>query len=122
MLQYLLVGLGGAVGAILRFGLYKLFEVHALYWVTLLINIAGSFIIGFFIAGTGAENMQAMQTRWLIAIGFCGGFTTFSSFSADNVNLLAQGKFGLAALYSFLSVLCCVAACFAGYKISSSFS
>ena len=113
----LMVGLGGAVGAMLRYGVTLL--CGALSWSgnlgTFLVNAAGSFAMGLLVS-------CCRQSPWLLmaTVGICGGFTTFSTFSIQSVNLLQQGKYGAAALYILATVLVCVAfaavGCWAGQK------
>ncbi|WP_245272293.1 fluoride efflux transporter CrcB [Xanthobacter sp. 126] len=108
MLLYTYVALGGALGSILRFGLNRWFTLlfgSALPWGTILINIAGSFIIGalaatFQRAGSSTPN----DVRQFLLAGLCGGFTTFSSFSLQTLDLLQAGEPGRAALNVGLSV------------------
>lgn len=108
MLVYTYVALGGALGSILRYGMNRwltLLVGGALPWGTILINIAGSFVIGalaglFQGAGSGVPN----EVRQFLLAGLCGGFTTFSSFSLQTLDLIQAGEPGRAALNVGLSV------------------
>lgn len=106
--ELLAVGLGGAAGSIARYLLsYSIFAGHTLCGFptgTFVVNAAGSLLIGVL---TGAVTDVSFVTR-LLTIGFCGGFTTFSTFSADTVRLLRDGQYAPAALYIVLSVVVCV--------------
>lgn len=106
--ELLAVGLGGAAGSIARYLLsYSVLAGHMLCGFpvgTFVVNATGSLLIGI-LTGTVTE---ASFVTWLLAIGFCGGFTTFSTFSADTVRLFRDGQYAPAALYIVLSVVVCV--------------
>ena len=110
MRNILLVGLGGAVGAMLRYGVTLL--CNALNWSsnlgTFLVNIAGSFAMGLLVSCCG-------QSPWLLmaTVGICGGFTTFSSFALETNQLMAKGQIATSVCYVTLSVLFGVLAVFA---------
>ena len=114
----LLVGLGGAIGAMLRYGVTLL--CNAINWSTnlgtFLVNIIGSFAMGLLVSCCGGSPWLLMAT-----VGICGGFTTFSTFSMQSVTLLQQGKYGMAALYILGTVIVCIAfaaiGCYVGQKI-----
>ena len=98
----LLVGAGGFAGSVLR---YLISEFSALKWGaafpygTFIVNIAGCLIIGL-IYGLGVKQIASTEMRLLLATGFCGGFTTFSSFSFEFLVLLREGHTTLAFLYA----------------------
>lgn len=110
----LLVGLGGATGAMLRYGITLLFTF--MHWSanigTLLTNAIGSFIMGMLVSA-----FQQSPILLFATVGLCGGFTTFSTFSMQSVTLLQQGRYGAAALYMLgtmaLCVLCAALGCMA---------
>lgn len=113
MLAYLWVALGGAVGSMGRFWLSGAVARHVgelFPWGTLAVNIVGSFAIGFFGTLTGTEG------RWLVPVGLrqffmlgvCGGFTTFSSFSLQTLNLAEDGEWFRAGANAVLSVALCL--------------
>lgn len=113
----LLVGLGGGIGSILRYTTTMLIGAAKIPYATLLVNVIGSFVIGLVIAfGIKDENF-AGNWKLFLATGICGGFTTFSAFSADNMQLLQSGKTGLAFLYITVSVVLSIAATFGGYQL-----
>ncbi len=117
------IGIGGGLGSICRY----LLSLAAMKWMgtafplgTFLINIIGSLLIGLFL-GFFDKNLLGDSTRLLLITGFCGGFTTFSAFSSENLNLILSGNWFTAILYSLLSVLLGISAVWLGYKMSASF-
>lgn len=122
MINLLLVALGGAVGASLRylFGMIPFKGMGVFPLSTLLINLLGSFLIGFVVSLSGRAFGE--RTTLFLKTGFCGGFTTFSTFSLENMTLIQNGNFGTAALYMGLSFVLCVAGCAAGFSVGKVFS
>ena len=113
MVIYLWVALGGALGSVGRFWLNGVVTARAgdgFPWGTLLINVLGSFAIGFF-ATLPATSDTAK--RFLMA-GICGGFTTFSSFALEFAIFVERDQIGLAAFYVAVSLAAGFAALFAG--------
>lgn len=107
MWKLLAVGLGGALGAILRY-LISLLPLKGSFPVwTLLTNLLGAVAIGF-IAGASARGRMQDVAALFWKTGVCGGFTTFSTFSLEAFSLLANGNRGLGALYILLSILLCL--------------
>jgi fluoride exporter len=116
----LAVALGGAIGSVARYlvgiGSTKLFGL-AFPWGTLIINIAGSFLIGVF-AESFALKWDLPQTiRVFLTVGICGGFTTFSTFSLDSYLLMERGDLWPAATYVIGSVVLSIGALFAGLHL-----
>ncbi|MCR4579111.1 MAG: fluoride efflux transporter CrcB [Treponema sp.] len=107
MLKCLIVGLGGALGAMLRYliGLIPLKEAFVFPIKTFLINIAGCFVIGLVVALSIKLNNLNEKTILFLKAGLCGGFTTFSSFALESTDLIKSGHTGLAILYISLSIL-----------------
>lgn len=106
--NFLLIGAGGAAGSMARYGVgYFLTRIIVQpYWFasTFAINIAGSFLIGVLFGLVSRH--QISELNWLVlATGFCGGFTTFSTFALENINLMNKGQSNLAILYTGLSVV-----------------
>jgi CrcB protein len=116
-----IVGLGGAIGTVGRFLIYQLIKTNSSFWVTLGINILGSFLIGVLL-GMGLRNSN-FETNWkvFLATGVCGGFTTFSAFSIENIQLLEQGKWMACLLYITGSVILGISAAFGGYRLITLF-
>jgi CrcB protein len=119
----LLIGLGGALGTIARYALsyWTLSISRELPWGTILINIAGSFIIGFFGTLTLSQGKFPVSenVRLFVMVGLCGGFTTFSAFSLQTLDLLRGGAPIKAMLNVILSVTLCVAAVAIGHTLAA---
>ena len=117
----LAVAVGGATGSVARYalGVVLLRSSGAFPISTLLINVVGSFFIGLFSRLFDAPDHNQVL-RVALTVGLCGGFTTFSTFSAETVTLLQQGKAGRAALYISVSVVASVLATFAGLMVGRS--
>lgn len=121
-LAVILVGAGGAAGSSLRFVLSHLIQSQSTSgfpFGTLLVNLVGCYIIGILI-GTSIHAPAKMNdnTRLLLATGFCGGFTTFSAFSAESMALIDKSEFGLAVTYIAASVILGLSATFLGILTS----
>jgi fluoride exporter len=125
MLIYLWLGLGGALGTMLRFFVNGVVSRHfgeSFPLGTLVINVTGSFVIGFFAALTEPDG------RWLVSpvfrtffmVGVCGGYTTFSSFSLQTLNLVNDGEWLYAGLNALLSFALCLLAVWLGHAIGLS--
>ncbi len=119
-MEYLWVALGGALGSMGRYGLslgMARLTGPAFPWGTILINVLGSFVIGLAasLTGPGGRLAAAGDMRVFVMVGLCGGFTTFSSFSLQTLDLLRGGQPGEALGNIALSVLLCVGAVAAGY-------
>ncbi|MFZ4056595.1 MAG: fluoride efflux transporter CrcB [Ferruginibacter sp.] len=119
MKPFLLVAFGGALGSIARYGLSLLLNGKSFPWATLSVNIVGSFIIGVVAAIALANENFNNQWRLLLATGICGGFTTFSAFTLENLQLIQEGKWLQMATYTSLSLLGGLIAVWLGYKIGS---
>lgn len=113
----LLVGLGGGIGSMLRYGSSLLIQSKLFPYATLAVNITGSFIIGIVFAMSIKEEILLNNWKLFLATGICGGFTTFSAFSLENMGLLQSGKYGLAITYILLSIILGISATFLGYLL-----
>jgi CrcB protein len=113
---YLLIALGGALGSLLRYsfgGAVQRLSASGFPTGTLFVNVSGCFIIGILVRQF--MNMQlSPELRALLIVGFCGGFTTFSTFSAETIGLIEGGEYSRATGYVILSVGLCLAATLAG--------
>jgi CrcB protein len=120
MTMYIFIALGGATGACLRYFLSQLM----LQWFgkgfpfgTLLVNIIGSFSLGFLYSLLEQGQLEAALWRTTIGIGFLGALTTFSTFSVDTLMLFQQGLWFKAALNVTLNILCCLFAAWLGTQL-----
>jgi CrcB protein len=122
-LTCLIVMAGGALGTLARYlvSLLALPISGNLPWGTIIINITGSLLIGFFGTLTLAHGRFPVSEnmRLFVMIGFCGGYTTFSSFSLQTLDLLRSGATGRAAVNVVASMILCVAAVAAGHQIAA---
>jgi CrcB protein len=117
---YLCVGAGGALGTVLRFWLSGIVAQafgERFPAGTLVINVTGSFVIGLFGTLTGPEGRWLVGSlpRLVFMIGICGGYTTFSSFSLQTLNLARDGQWGYAVLNIGLSLLLCLGGVWLGF-------
>lgn len=114
--QCVYVALGGAVGAVGRYlmGMAPFLPKTDFPLSTLLINLIGAFAISLIAQLAVQRGMQNANLTLFLKVGVCGGFTTFSTFSLETVNLLSAGKTALGLLYIGLSVLLCLLGVLAG--------
>lgn len=122
MYSFLLVGVGGAIGAMARFGFASFVDrlwPMGFPLATLLINMIGSVAMGIFI-GLMARFLPPWQedARLFIAVGIFGGFTTFSTFSLDTVALIERGELLQAGFYVLLSVVLCLIGLYLGLLVT----
>jgi CrcB protein len=129
MLAYLWVAIGGAIGSMARYGIGGLVSDKfsgSFPWGTLVVNVTGSFIIGVLGALTAPEGKMNPQSRvfavQLLMTGVCGGYTTFSSFSLQTLNLLRDREWLYAGGNILLSVVLCMIAVWLGYLLGTIFS
>lgn len=117
MKELICIFLGGGAGSALRYYIQELLHERILPysfpWATFTVNIAGSFLIGLFYALSARFNLPA-EIRLLLTAGFCGGFTTFSTFSNDGLTLIKNGFYGMFLLYALLSIALGLIAAMAG--------
>jgi len=114
MINIIAIFLGGGIGAISRYGVSVLLKTYSISFpvATLGVNILGSLILGFIAALFWSKSPSAANhtLRLAITVGFCGGLTTFSTFSWETFDLIQNGEFLLAFIYTLVSVLTCVLA------------
>lgn len=114
MISCLYVALGGALGSVSRYliGLIPLSDSVIFPYKTLIINTVGSFLIGLTVSLLGSRAAVSPNMMLFLKVGFCGGFTTFSTFALETTGLIQNGEAPIAALYIVLSVLLSVGAVF----------
>jgi CrcB protein len=118
----LLIGLGGFIGSVARFFVSRLnvyIDFLSIPLGTLLVNIAGSFLIGFLTGIADKSAILTVEWRMFLMVGLCGGFTTFSTFSSENLMLLHTGQYLSIFLYTGLSILLGFSAVFLGFITSN---
>ena len=119
MLKNLLfVGLGGALGSMLRYTVQRFANEPVFPYGTLLVNITGCFFIGL-LWGLLSRNSMAQVTGLLLMSGFCGGFTTFSAFTQEGVQMINDNRWIMLCVYTGASVIGGLLASFTGYKLTS---
>ena len=129
MLAYLWVAIGGALGSVSRYWLSGLVAARfgeTFPWGTLVINVTGSFVIGIFAALAIPEGRMDSQSRifatQFLMIGVCGGYTTFSSFSLQTLNLANDGEWLYAGANILFSVVLCLLGVWLGFLLASHFN
>jgi len=120
MINALAIFIGGGLGAISRYFVSMSMKANDLQFpfATLGVNILGSFILGFVTALFWKNEAMSHTLKIAITVGFCGGFTTFSTFSWETFDLIKNGEYLLAFLYTIISVLVCVLAVSLGAFLS----
>lgn len=124
MIRYVWVSIGGALGTAARYWFSGLVANHfgeTFPWGTMFINISGSFVIGFFATITGPDGriFASTEMRQFVMIGLCGGYTTFSSFSLQTLNLVRDGEMAWALANIGLSVVLCLVAVWIGHVVAT---
>jgi CrcB protein len=102
-----IIGSGSFIGGVARFLTTRFVQnltVSAFPFGTFMVNIIGCFLIGLFYGISDRGNLMNDEWRIFLTVGFCGGFTTFSTFSNENLSMLRDGNFFFVALYAGLSV------------------
>ncbi len=120
MLHYLLVAVGGALGAMARYWVYNAgpFPGQKSVLATVLINVVGSLLIGVMYVLVTERAQLSPEWRSLVSVGFLGAFTTYSTYSLDALQLLQQGAVANALLYLLGTMLVCLLAVYAGVLLT----
>ena len=116
----LIIGSGSFIGGIARFLISRYIQGQALStfpYGTFVVNVAGCFLIGIFYGLSERGNLMNAELRMFLTVGFCGGFTTFSTFANENISLLREGDFFYFALYTSLSIFLGLMATYTGNLI-----
>lgn len=120
---YFWIAIGSAIGGVARYWCSELIVQRlgdSFPWHTITVNILGSFIIGFFAGMTEAEGRLTVshEIRQFVMIGLCGGYTTFSTFSLQTLNLFHDGEFLHAGFNIILSIVLCLVFVWLGYSLA----
>ena len=127
MFAYLWIAMGGALGSVARYwfsGVIGRQFGETFPWGTLLVNVSGSFAIGFLaaLAEPGGRRFIGPTGRQFFMYGICGGYTTFSSFSLQTLELVREGDWAKAGANAAGSVVLCMVAVWLGYALGSGFN
>ena len=109
--EVLLIGLGGFIGSVARYYISKMnlsVDLFSIPFGTLLVNVLGSLILGFLTGIVVKSPILTVEWRLFLMVGICGGFTTFSTFTNENLMLIHNGQFLSAALYTVSGFSCSI--------------
>jgi CrcB protein len=122
MKNFFLVGIGGFIGSIARYYVSKLNLQYDLFSIpvgTLTVNVLGSFIIGILTGISAKSELLSAEWRLFLMVGLCGGFTTFSSFTNENLMLMHNGQFLTVLIYTSVSIILGFIAVYLGYTTTN---
>ena len=115
------VAFGAALGGVARYYLASALQQRlgaTFPWGTLVVNVSGSLLLGVLIRYALATPTVSVEMRALLTTGFCGGYTTFSTYSYETATLLEDGQYGRAGAYALASVVIALGATFAGFMLA----
>lgn len=117
-MNYLLIFLGGGLGSICRFGIVHLMadSKYQFPWATVMANVLACFVLGALVA-LAMKNKMSDGLVFFLMVGFCGGFSTFSTFTNETFELLATAEYGKAFLNVGVSLIVCLGSLFLGMKV-----
>jgi CrcB protein len=121
MINYILVSLGAAVGGGMRYWISNVihkFLPFTFPYGTLAVNLMGSFVLGLLIFGFDEKELLNQHLKVFLTVGFCGGFTTFSTFSFETFSLFRDSQIALGSLNILLNILICIVGVYFAYLIS----
>jgi len=110
------IAVGGAAGSVVRAAVALALPAR-FPWAILLVNVSGSLLIGWLMARLGGDDPATLRSRALLITGFCGGFTTFSTFSWQTLEQMMKGAWGAAIANVLLSVGLCLLAVWLGFRL-----
>ena len=114
--QAALVALGGAIGAVLRFGIGNIIESSEFPLSTILVNVSGSFILGM-LAVMAINSGYSEELMLFFGTGLLGAFTTMSTFSLETITLVKNDNYTLALVYACISFILCILFAFIGWEL-----
>lgn len=120
----LIIGTGSFIGGVSRFLASRYIQntiISGFPYGTLFVNVLGCLLIGIFYGMSERGNFMSPEMRLFLTVGFCGGFTTFSTFASENLSLLKDGNFFYFALYTALSVFLGLMATYFGNLVTKMF-
>ena len=115
--NFLLVGAGGAIGSMMRYGIALIIGVRSFPFATFIVNLLGCFAIGM-LFGLGLKHEVTNYAWRFLGIGICGGFTTFSAFTLEGMEFLQQGRLMAFLIYVMLSICIGLISTYSGYLIA----
>jgi len=121
LLRYIVVFIGSGIGGTCRFWLSSIIQKNTVQYFpfgTLAVNLIGSFILGMMIFGLDEKELIGPSLKLFIGIGFCGGFTTFSTFSLETFNLLKEAEFLFAGLNILANLLLTILGIYFAYLVT----
>jgi len=121
MLNYILVSTGAAIGGALRYGISSYIQRHISVifpYGTLVVNVIGCFILGIVMFYLNDKELIGSEFRLFLAVGLCGGFTTFSTFSFETLNLFRDSEYMLVFYNVALNIVLCFLGIYLAYLIS----
>ena len=116
--QFGLVAVGGAIGAVMRYGIGYTITANHFPWPTLLVNVIGSFMLGM-LSVMAINNIVSKDAVLFLGVGLLGAFTTMTTFSLETVNLLKNDQYMMALTYTSLSFIICISCAFFGWELGN---